>query len=84
MSNGPDVAIVGVGESDLGMTDKSATELQVQAAMRAIEDAGLSLRDVDGVATNDSGTFPASSLSEELGLTPAWIDDTSAGGARAS
>jgi acetyl-CoA acetyltransferase len=81
MSDGPDVAIVGVGESDLGMTDKIATELQVQAAMRAIEDAGLSLRDVDGVATNGSGTFPASSLSEELGLTPAWIDDTSAGGA---
>ena len=42
-------AIVGVAESDLGVVgaDRTALQLQAQAARAALEDAGLSLREVD-------------------------------------
>lgn len=74
--------IVGVAESELGVTNKSILELQVQAVRGALADAGLTLRDVDGIATSGiSGRFDASIISEYLGICPSWIDTTYAGGA---
>jgi acetyl-CoA acetyltransferase len=74
--------IVGVAESDLGVTHKSIPELQTQAVQRALADAGLTLRDVDGFATTGiGGRFDATVMAEYLGLRPAWIDTTYAGGA---
>ncbi len=41
-------AIVGVAESDLGITPgKTVLQLQAQAAKAALDDAGLSKADVD-------------------------------------
>ena len=54
--------------------------LQTQAVTRALADAGLSLRDVDGLATTGVARFSATSLAEHLGLQPAWTDSTFAGG----
>ena len=43
-------AIVGVAESDLGRTpDKTVLQLQQQAALAALADAGLRLSDVDAL-----------------------------------
>jgi acetyl-CoA acetyltransferase len=52
-----------------------------QAAQRALDDAGLSWRDVDGFAT--TGFFPmyATGVAEYLGLRPTYLDETNAGGA---
>ncbi len=74
------VAIVGAAESDLGVTGRTAYELQAQAVTRALRDAGLGLRDVDGLATTGLARFSATSLADYLGLRPRWVDSTAAGG----
>jgi acetyl-CoA acetyltransferase len=79
MSTG--VAIVGVAESDLGVTGKSILQLQVQAIRAALDDAGLTLADVDGLATNGVSRFSATQVAEYLGIFPRWTDSTFAGGA---
>lgn len=75
------VAIVGVAESDLGkVPGKSALELQAQAARRALQDAGLQLRDVDAVFAHTDDRFSALQLSEFLGIRPGFVDSTNVGG----
>lgn len=76
-----DVAIVGVAESDLGETGSSILRLQTQAIRAALDDAGLSLRDVDGLCTNGLTRFSTTQLAEYLGIRPTWTDSTFAGGA---
>jgi acetyl-CoA acetyltransferase len=73
-------AIVGVAESDLGLTGRSALELQAQAVVRALDDAGLSLDQVDGVASVGVPRFPAVQTAEYLGLRPIWSESSFSGG----
>ena len=79
MSRAP--VIVGVAESDLGVTGKSILELQAQATLGALADAGLTLRDVDALFTTGVERFPAVQVAEYLGVRPTWTDTTFAGGA---
>lgn len=75
------IAIVGVAESDLGkVPGKTALELQAQAAHRALKDAGLGLRDVDGVFAHTDDKFSSLQLSEYLGIQPGYVDSTNVGG----
>lgn len=74
------VAIVGAAESDLGVTGLSVLGLQTQAVTRALDDAGLSLVDVDGIATTGVSRFSATQLADHFGITPTWTDSTFAGG----
>jgi acetyl-CoA acetyltransferase len=79
----PQAAIVGVAESDLGIVaPKTVLQLQAQAAKAALEDAGLTLRDVDAVYTagSDWGWAPSMLLGEYLGIQPAVTDSTNIGG----
>ncbi|TDC98237.1 acetyl-CoA acetyltransferase [Actinomadura sp. 7K507] len=78
MSTG--VAIAGAAECDLGVTNRSILGLQAQAISRALDDAGLGLRDVDGLATTGVSRFSATQLADYLGLEPRWTDSTYAGG----
>lgn len=73
------VAIVGASETDeIGnLPDRSMLQLHAEAAFNALDDAGLTLDDVDGLAT--AGPSVAQ-LSEYLGIIPRWADGTSAGG----
>ncbi len=81
MSRGPGgVAIVGAAESDLGVTNASILTLQTQAVTRALADAGLHLRDVDGLATTGISRFSTTQLADYLGITPTWSDSTFVGG----
>ena len=73
-------AIVGVSESDLGVTGRTVLELQVQAVTRALSDCGLTLHDVDGLATNAVGRFPTTALADYLGLRPQWTESSFVGG----
>lgn len=76
-------AIVGVAESDLGevAAGLSAIDLMAQATHRALQDCGLSLRDVDGVfATTSQSRMPTLALCEYLGVKPRYHDGTNMGG----
>ncbi len=74
------IALVGAAECDLGVTGRGVLELQVQAVTRALADAGLSLSEVDGLATTTIGRFATTELADQLGLRPTWVDSTAVGG----
>lgn len=80
------IAIVGVGESDIGkVPTMSGLGLNAQAAKRALEDSGLPLSEIDGVLTAYSFTEPyfmlGSVLCEYLGLKPRFNASLVVGGA---
>lgn len=75
-----EAVIVGVAECDLGVTGKTKLELNAQGVSRALADAGLTLADVDGLATTGLSRFSATLLAEELGIQPSWTDSTAGGG----
>jgi acetyl-CoA acetyltransferase len=80
------VAVVGVGESDIGkVPGMSGLGLNTQAMRRALDDAGLTVKDVDGLLTaysfTESYTMLGSSLSEYTGLKPRMCASMVAGGA---
>jgi acetyl-CoA acetyltransferase len=76
-------AIVGVAESDIGQVADgfSVIDLMAQGVQRALEDCGLTLKDVDGVfsATSQS-RLSVLSLCEYLGIDPPFIGSTIVGG----
>ncbi|HEX3952582.1 MAG TPA: thiolase [Stellaceae bacterium] len=76
-------AIVGAAESDLGNVSEgyNVIDLMAQGIARAAEDAGLKVRDIDGIlcATTQSRTS-ALNLSEYLGISPRYVDSTIIGG----
>ncbi|MBM86117.1 MAG: thiolase [Rhodospirillaceae bacterium] len=73
------IAIVGASETtELGkVPTMSQVQLHADAALNAIEDAGLKLSDIDGVAT---GGHNAVEIAHYLGIVPNWLDGTSVGG----
>ncbi|MNS47163.1 thiolase [compost metagenome] len=76
------VAIAGVGHAGLGEAH-GYTEMEVlaQAASRAVADAGLTMRDIDGLATcSSSATMWSMPVAEYLGLRPRYIESTMLGG----
>jgi acetyl-CoA acetyltransferase len=76
-------AIVGAAESDIGQVAAglSPLDLMAQATVRALDDAGLNLADVDGVfATTSQSRMPTLALCEYLGIQPRYHDGTNIGG----
>jgi len=77
------VAVVGAAESDLGQVAPltSAVDLMAQATMRALDDCGLKLSDIDGVfsAATQVRTAPMT-LAEYLRIKPRFFDGTIIGG----
>ncbi len=73
------VAIVGAAETtELGkIPHLSQQQLHADAALNAMADAGLTAKDIDGIAT--AGERPTD-LAYYLGITPTWVDGTSVGG----
>ena len=73
------VAIVGVAESDeIGKVEgKSSLQHHAEAAYNALEDAGISMNEVDGLL---SAGFSNLTLAEYLGIEPKYTDSTSVGG----
>jgi acetyl-CoA acetyltransferase len=76
------VAIVGVGHAGLGEANgRTEMEILAEAAHNAVRDAGLTMRDIDGLATSSvSSTMWALPVSEYLGIQPAFVDSTMLGG----
>jgi acetyl-CoA acetyltransferase len=75
------VCVVGVGMSDGPVTpDLNAIMLQAQSFRRALDDAGLAPRDIDGLASAGYGGMHEVQLAEYLGIRPRWLESTSCGG----
>ena len=77
------VAVVGAAESDLGQVAQGSTplDLMAQASVRALDDCGLTLKDVDGlfVAATQVRMGPMA-LAEYLRIKPKYFDGTIIGG----
>ena len=77
-------AVVGVADevSPSGVIDVPLRELEARVITDALTDAGLSLRDVDGLCTCTGGALMHSvELAEYLGIAPTFTDATQTGGA---
>lgn len=76
-------AIVGVAESELGyVPEQTVLQMQAKAAKAALEEAGLTTRDVDAIYSAGLwGWAPAMTMAEYLGIQPNVIDSTQIGGA---
>ncbi len=75
-------AIVGVAESDLGVTpNKTVLQLQAQAARAALDEAALTFGDADALFTAGNWAWsPNLMLAEYLGIQPKYTDGTNIGG----
>jgi acetyl-CoA acetyltransferase len=79
-------AIVGIGESPVGrVPGVDALGLQRMAALRALEDAGLKLSDIDGLLTTpirvENWAMPCGVVAEGLGLHPRYLATLDVAGA---
>jgi len=76
-------AIVGIYEHPARYApDKSELQIQGESAVKALEDAGLSKKDVDGLFTSSSSVrMSGVNLADYLNLYPKYVDNTSVGGA---
>ncbi len=86
----PEAVIVGVADVPLKdgkvLTPMSVLQMQALAARDALADAGIPMREVDGLLTAGlwgnpgPGLLPSVTLSEYLGLVPRYTDSTNIGG----
>ena len=76
-------AIVGVHEHPTRYApDKSELQVQGESVIKALEDAGLSKGDVDGLFTSSMSVRNSGlNLADYLDLNPRMVDNTSVGGA---
>ena len=77
------VYIVGAAETALGeVPDQTTYSMFSLAAHEALDEAGLSVKDVDGIFTNYMGEEGTVQVGEYLGiLAPRYVDSTDIGGA---
>lgn len=74
-------AVVGVYEHPTRWApNKTQYQIMAESARGALEDAGLTLKDVDGLFTSGVGAMGVVSLAEHLNLNPNYLDSTSIGG----
>ena len=75
-------AVVGLAESGCGLASGwSAMEIMASAVHDALDDAGIKLKEVDGVfAATAFHSMAAMSLSEYLGVKPKFADGSQIGG----
>jgi acetyl-CoA acetyltransferase len=76
------VAIVGVGHAGLGEAHgRTEMEILAEAAHNAVADAGLTMRQIDGLAmASVTSAMWALPVAEYLGINPAFVDSTMLGG----
>jgi acetyl-CoA acetyltransferase len=77
------VSIVGAATAGIGWeTQNSVAEIMAEAACKALDDAGLGVRDVDALfAVTPYYWMPSVTLADQLGVQPKVTDSTNIGGA---
>src|SRR5438093_10488219 len=78
------VALVGADESDeIGIVPhKSTLQLHAEAARNALEDAGITLSEVDGIfSAGPAGLSPTLQLADDPAVTRRYPDGTAVGAA---
>src|SRR4051794_19156677 len=76
------VYIAGVAETPLGkVPDHTEMSMLAVAAREATAEAGMSLKDIDGVFCNYMGEEGSVQVGEYLGLQPRYSDSSDLGGA---
>jgi acetyl-CoA acetyltransferase len=77
------VAVVGAATAGIGWESRqSVAEIMADAAHKALDDAGLTVRDVDGLfAVTPYYWMPSVTLADQLGVQPKVTDSTNIGGA---
>lgn len=85
-ARGRSAVVTGVGDTPLGRHDGASSHgLMTIAARAALDQAGLTLKDVDGLLTvptrTDAFITPSVALAEYLGLRPRFSDTVMLGGA---
>jgi acetyl-CoA acetyltransferase len=77
--HGGNIVVVGAAETrQIGvLPETSQLQLHAEAALDALADAGLTPKDVDGIAT---GAQMPMEISNHLGIVPRWLDSTMVGG----
>ena len=75
-------AIVGIHENVTRYApDKSELQLQGESVIKALEDAGLEKKDVDGLLTSSmSARSSGLNLADYLNMYPSYLDNTNVGG----
>ena len=74
-------AVAGVYEHPLRWAPhKTQYQIMAESARGALEDAGLTLKDVDGLFTSGVGGMGIIALAEHLNLNPDYLDSNSIGG----
>ena len=86
MTAGIHCGIVGIGESAVGeVRGRSTLQLQTDASLAAIADAGLSLDDLDGLITTpvrtETWNMPCGVVASHLGLKPQYLSTLDLAGA---
>jgi acetyl-CoA C-acetyltransferase len=75
------VAVAGVYEHPSRFApEKTQYQIHAEAARGALEDAGLTIKDVDGLFTSGVGPIGILSLAQHLNLYPRYTDSQSIGG----
>ena len=79
-------AIVGIGESRVGnVPDRSALQLQADAAQAALNDAGLKMSDIDGLLTTpvrvEHWNMPCGVVAHHLGVKAKFLSTVDLAGA---
>jgi len=80
-----DVVIAGIGETPVGrLPGMNSVEIQAQAVLAALKDAGIGLRELDGLVNLDPYATPnsmfATTLCEYLGIEPRYSATVDVGG----
>ncbi|HIM49168.1 MAG TPA: hypothetical protein EYM32_09905, partial [Dehalococcoidia bacterium] len=75
-------AIVGIHEHVTRYApDKSELQIQGESVIKALEDAGLTKQDVDGLLTaSSSARNTGLNLADYLNMYPRFVDNTTVGG----
>ena len=60
--------------------NKTMFQIHAESARGALQDAGLTIGDVDGYFTSGVGPIGVLSMAEHLNLQPRYLDSTSIGG----
>lgn len=76
-----EIYIAGVAESPLGkVMDQSELSMVALAAREALAEAGMTLKDVDGLFVNYMGEEGSVQVGEYLGIQPRYADSSDLGG----